>query len=438
VRTRTFGIIAALLVLGGAFGLLRLRQARAKNQLHFETTKVDKGRIVARVTATGTLSAIVTVQVGSQVSGAIAALYADFNSTVHKGELIAKIDPRLFDAAVKQARANVVAAEGNLAKAKAQAVDARRQYERDVVLLERKLIAQADRDTAQATADADDAGVAAAAGAVEQAKAQLNQAEVNLAYTAITSPTNGTVISRNVDVGQTVAASLQAPTLFLIAEDIRKMQVDTSVAEADIGKLQSGMRATFTVDAYPNERFVGKVRQVRNSPQTVQNVVTYDAVIDVDNADLKLKPGMTANCTFVYAQKDEALRVPNAAMRFVPPPVLLARWGGAEKPGAGPRGRGQVDAAATRGGGTGTGAGTGAGPGRRGPRGDPQSRTVWVLRGGKPTPVTLRAGISDGSLTEVLGSDLAEGDLVITDVTGGAEARSPQGQQPGNFPRRVF
>jgi len=433
VRTRIFGIIAAVLVVGGAFGLLRLRQARAKNQLHFETTKVDKGRIVARVTATGTLSAIVTVQVGSQVSGAIAALYADFNSTVHKGELIAKIDPRLFDAAVKQARANVVAAEGNLAKAKAQAVDARRQYERDVVLLERKLIAQADRDTAQATADADDAGVAAAAGAVEQAKAQLNQAEVNLAYTDITSPTNGTVISRNVDVGQTVAASLQAPTLFLIAEDIRKMQVDTSVAEADIGKLQPDMRATFTVDAYPNERFAGKVRQVRNSPQTVQNVVTYDAVIDVDNTDLKLKPGMTANCTFVYAQKDEALRVPNAAMRFVPPPVLLARWGGAEKPGPGPRGRGQVDPAATRG-----GTGTGAGQGRRGARGDAQSRTVWVLRGGKPTPVAIRAGISDGSLTEVLGGDLAEGDLVITDVTGGAETRSSPGQPPGNFPRRVF
>jgi HlyD family secretion protein len=317
----------------------------------------------------------------------------------------------------------LVAAQGNLAKAKAQAVDAERQYKRNITLAERKLIAQADLDTSQATADADKAAVDAAAGAVEQAKAQLNSAEVNLAYTNIISPTDGTVIARNVDVGQTVAASLQAPTLFLIAEDLRKMQVDTSVAEADIGKLQTAMRATFTVDAYPNDRFTGTVRQVRNNPQTVQNVVTYDAVIDVANPDLRLKPGMTANCTFVWAERDDALRIPNAAMRFRPPPELLARL----NPGAGSgqRGRGANAEAAQ-----------GAGAARRGPAGgapDPNRRTVWVLRNGQPQPVAIRSGVSDGSLTEVAEGELSKGDLVITDMSGGSSTA-----QAGGFPRRMF
>ncbi len=320
-------------------------------------------------------------------------------------------------------RAEYTYANGNLAKVKAQAIDADRQYKRSVILAERKLIAQADLDTAQATADADKAAVDAAAGAVEQAKAQLSSAEVNLAYTNIISPTDGTVISRNVDVGQTVAASLQAPTLFLIAEDLRKMQVDTSVAEADIGKLRPGMKATFTVDAYPNERFTGTVRQVRNAPQTVQNVVTYDAVIDVANPDLKLKPGMTANCTFVWAERDDALRIPNAAMRFRPPAEMLAQL----NPGAGPgqRGRGPVAEASQ-----------GGGEARRRPAGgapDPDRRTVWILRNGKPQAVAIRTGVSDGSLTEVVEGDLSDGDLVITDMSGGSS-----GAQQGGFPRRMF
>src|ERR1017187_1874649 len=317
-------LLAAAVLIAVSVGWIQMAKARSRKQVRFETVKVDRGRIVAQVTATGTLSAIVTVQVGSQVSGAIAALHADFNSPVKKGELIAKIDDRLFVAAVEQAKANLAAAQGNLAKAKAQAVDAERQYQRDVILAARRLIADADRDTAQTTSEADKAAVDAAVGAVEQAKAQLNQAQVNLDYTNITSPKDGTVISRNVDVGQTVAASLQAPVLFLIAEDLCKMQVDTSVAESDIGRIKSGSPATFTVDAYKSERFTGVVRQVRINPQTVQNVVTYDAVIDVANTDLRLLPGMTANCTFVYDQKDDALRVPNAAMRFRPPNELLA------------------------------------------------------------------------------------------------------------------
>jgi HlyD family secretion protein len=426
-------IVVCLALAGGAFTAVRIRQSRAKEQPGFETARVDRGRIVAKVTATGTLSAIVTVQVGSQVSGTIAALHADFNSTVTKGQLVAKIDPRLFDAAVQQSRANVAAANGNLAKAKAQAVDAERQAKRNAELRSRNLIAQADYDTAQANADAASAGVAAAAGAVEQAQAQLHQAEVNLAYTNITSPTSGTVISRNVDVGQTVAASLQAPTLFLIAEDLRKMQVDTSVAESDIGKLRQGMRATFTVDAYPNERFTGAVRQVRNAPQTVQNVVTYDAVIDVVNADLKLRPGMTANCTFIYAEKDDALRVPNAALRFRPPRELLGSPSADSPQGPSAQG-GRGGSSARRDGG---GAGR-SGDQRAGAL--PEKKTVWVLRGGKAQPVTVKTGVSDGSLTEILEGELSENDAVITDVTGGSDSASAaRAPQPGGFPRaRVF
>ncbi len=414
-----------------------------KTELSFETAKADRGRIVSKVTATGTLSPLVTVQVGSQVSGRIQNLYADFNSSVKKGEVIARIDPQLFDAALAQARANLTAAKGNLTRAKAQAADARLQYQRNEALLLQSLVAQADRDTAKATADAADAAVTAAEGAVEQAQAALNQAEINRAYTTIYSPTDGVVISRNVDVGQTVAASLQAPTLFTIAENLQKMQVDTNVAESDVGKLRPGMEAGFFVDAYPNERFRGVVRQIRNAPQTIQNVVTYDAVLDVENPDLKLKPGMTANVTFVTADVDKVLRVPNAALRFRPPPELTAGLAGAS-PAAGPggqggRGRGQ--------GGRGQGQGfPGQGQGRRGEgaagsggSGADHSdmKTVWVLSGGKPRPVSIRPGITDGTLTEVAEGQLQEGDAVITSVTGG-ESEAPNSAGRANPFRRPF
>lgn len=395
-KRRLFALLAAAALVLVAVGVWRWRSASDKPRLQMDTAGVDRGRIVAKVTATGTLSAIVTVQVGSQVSGRIAALHADFNTPVKKGQLIAKIDPQLFQAAVEQARANLVAAQGNLVKSKAQALDADRQYQRAKVLAERKLIAQADLDTAQSNAQAAAAQVDASAGAVEQARAGLHEAVVNLAYTNIISPTSGVVISRNVDVGQTVAASLQAPTLFVIAEDLAKMQVDTSVAEADVGRLRAGMDASFTVDAYPSDVFHGTVRQIRNAPQTVQNVVTYDAVIDVGNPDLKLKPGMTANVTFVYAQKDDVLRVPNAALRFRPPPDLPAF--SAARPGPNGAGRGpqqapkQVDT--------------------------PDLRTVWAVRDGQPVPVRIRTGISDGAFTEVVEGGLQPGDRLVTDASG--------------------
>ncbi len=408
---RRIAIVLAVLAVLAAFAAWRMQSGDSKQKLQFETAKVEKGRIIAKVTASGVLSALVTVQVGSQVSGRIASLHADFNTPVKKGQVIARIDPQLFQAQVDQARANLMAAEGNLAKFRVQAADARRTAQRQKDLAARKLNAQADVDTAVAAADAADAQVKAGEGSVAQARAALKSAEVNLAYTTIVSPTNGTVISRNVDVGQTVAASLQAPTIFVIAEDLEKMQVDTNVAEADVGRLKAGMPATFTVDAYPGEIFRGKVRQIRNASQTVQNVVTYDAVIDVDNPELKLKPGMTANVTFVYAEKDDVIKVPNAALRFRPPPAMLAEGKG------GPAGASGATGGRPGGGGGQPGGSGGGRPGGGRPEFTNQ-RTVWTLGGEKPAPVKVKTGISDGSFTEVLEGELEAGQVVITDALG--------------------
>jgi HlyD family secretion protein len=430
-KTRYIAAAVILALLG--VGVFAYQRSQREPTIHYDTTKVERGRIVAKITATGTLSALVTVLVGSQVSGRISHLMVDFNSTVKKGDVIAKIDPELFKAAVESARANYTAAQGNLAKAKAQAFDARRQFERSKALAERNLIATADRDTAESNADAMQAQVQAAEGAVAQAKASLHQSEVNLTYSTIVSPIDGVVISRSVDVGQTVAASLQAPTLFTIAEDLKKMQVDTSVAEADVGKLTADMPATFTVDAYPQTKFRGKVRQIRNAPTTVQNVVTYDAVIDVENADLKLKPGMTANVSFVYAEKDDALRVPNAALRFRPPQDLLPKE---HRGGSAPAGSSSL--AADR------AAPAGSGRPRGGGRGDdiPDRRTVWVLSPSGPRPVPIRTGVSDGTLTEIVEGDVSAGDSIITQMTGPEDGTKP-GAPPGGAAapggmRRIF
>lgn len=393
---------------GGGVGYWRYRDSHRPPPYKYETTPVDRGRIEAHVTATGTLSALVTVQIGTQVSGRILELKVDFNSTVRKGDVLARIDPQLFNAAVAQAQANLAAAHGDLVKAKAQSADASLQARRAQQLAAKNFIAQADFDTARANAKVAAAAIESARGREAQAVAALKLAEVNLAYTTIVSPIDGTVISRSVDVGQTVAASLQAPQLFLIAEDLRRMQVDTSVAEADIGKLTPGMEATFSVDAWPGEVFRGAVRQIRNAPQTVQNVVTYDAVIDVENPKLQLKPGMTANITFIYAQRDDVLRVPNAALRFRPPADLATQLPG-------------TVTTTTREGGDkakgGPGGGHGGGwKGRKSGEAS-QKRDVWLLRAGKPVVVKVRTGVSDGSLTEVVHGEVKAGDLAITDMT---------------------
>ena len=428
-------VVGLGVLVGGRHRRLEVAQHAAASAVpRYDTVAVDRGPIVAKVTATGTLSALVTVQVGTQVSGRIKEIKVDFNSPVKKGQVIAKIEPALFAAALESARANYLAGQGTVTKLEAQAENAKLQYDRAAALFERKAIAQADLDTARATMRAANGDVTAARGNMEQAKASLHQAQVNLDYTTIVSPTTGVVISRSVDVGQTVAASLSAPTLFLIAEDLTKMQVDTSVAEADIGKLKPDMDATFTVDAYPSKQFKGKIRQIRNAPQTLQNVVTYDAVIDVSNPGLELRPGMTANVTFIYDHRDSALRVANAALRFQPPAELAkAAWGGGGGGSSGNSGgmKGQ----------RGPGAGAGEGGGRRrggGAGGEtPDRRTIWLLRGPTPTPVRVRAGVSDGTNTEIETAELREGDRVVTDAEfpGGDSKSGPAGS--GAF-RRMF
>jgi HlyD family secretion protein len=377
-----------------------------------ETQKVERGALVAKVTASGTLSALVTVLVGSQVSGRIKEVLADFNSTVTKNQIIARIDPQLFVAALEQTRANLAAAEANVVRAQVELQNAERMFVRAKSIFDKQLGAQQDVDTAQTTRDSAKAQLTAAQASVQQARAAYTQAEVNLAYCTIHSPIDGIVISRAVDVGQTVAASLAAPTLFSIAEDLKKMQVDTNVAEADIGKVEPNMEAIFTVDAFPGERFKGKVRQIRNAPINVQNVVTYDAVIDVNNDKLKLKPGMTATVTFVVAQKDDVLKLPNATLRFRPPPDFGVR--GASGSRGERRGRQEVAS---------------------------DERIVWRNGGEGPAPVKVKIGLSDGVMTEIVSGDLKEGDQLVTDVrdtgTGSSGGQRPGGGM-GGPPGRLF
>ncbi|MBM4340364.1 MAG: efflux RND transporter periplasmic adaptor subunit [Deltaproteobacteria bacterium] len=336
--------LIVILLTGGYFFYPTLRQKNTNGK--FRTVKVDRGEISAVVNATGTINPVTTVLVGSQVSGTIKDLHADFNSRVREGQAIAQIDPAIFEAQVEQGRANVLNAQANLLNAQANLknaqanldkaeiaiVDAKRTLERNKELVERKVIAQATLDSAQTTHDTAIAQrevakaqlesarsqVESNKAQVEQARAGLKVAETNLRYTTIRSPVNGTVISRNVDVGQTVAASLQAPTLFTIAKDLTQMQVDTNVSEADIGRIAHSQAATFTVDAYPDRTFNGKVFEIRNAPITVQNVVTYDVVVQVSNPDLKLKPGMTANVSIMIDHREGVLKIPNAALRFRP------------------------------------------------------------------------------------------------------------------------
>ena len=429
LKSKTLWAVVALIAIAAGTTHFVLKRRAARPPVQWETSTIDRGRIVARVTATGILSALVTVQVGSQVSGRVQQLFVDFNSPVKKGQIIAKIDPQLFQASLEQARANFAAAEGTLLKAKVLANQAELDFKRQQSLAERKLVALADFDTAKSNLEAAKAQVAVNLGNLQQAKAALNQARVNLAYTNIISPTDGVVISRSVDVGQTVAAAMSAPTIFIIAEDLRKMQVDTSVAEADVGKLTAGMDATFVVDAYPGERFKGKVRQIRNAAQTLQNVVTYDAVIDVDNGELKLRPGMTANVNFVFANRDSVLRVPNGELRFRLSPEVLTAIGMDPK-------RARLGESGS----AGSAAGSPPRSGKSGPRSPgagvsaddtPDQRTLWILRVGVPQSTRIKIGASDGTKTEVVEGALAEGDLVISDATLTSAAKSSNASLPG-------
>src|SRR5881227_1419005 len=368
-----------LIVIGGVLLIaFVVRHLRTSGAATYQSANVTRGQITQAVTATGTLNPVVNVQVGSQVSGNISKLFADFNSQVKSGQVVAQIDPALFQAAVTQAEGDLATAQAALELAK---VNAARTQE----LFTKKNSSQQDLDTATATLHQAEGNVKIKQGALDKAKADLD-------HCTITSPIDGVVISRNVDVGQTVAASLQAPVIFAIANDLSKMQIDSNVAEADIGAVSVNQDVDFTVDAFPTRTFHGKVVQVRNAPITVQNVVTYDTVIGVSNPDLKLKPGMTANVSIVIAHRDEVLQIKNAALRYRPPdatPVETRKTvtSRAGRPGSGRGGAGQEGA----------------------------QRTVYVLPSGanRPEPRQIKTGISDGIVTEVV-EGLKEGDRVVT------------------------
>lgn len=337
----------------------------------YKTLPVDRGPITATVTATGTVNPVVSVQVGSQVSGKIAKLPADFNSVVTQGQVLATIDQQPFQARVRQARAALKSAQGNLAKAHNMAAQRKLEFDRMTTLRRQGFVSQADLDLATTNFRDARAQVEVAQAQVDQAQATLASAELDLGYTTIYSPVNGIVVSRNIDVGQTVVASFQTPTLFVIAQDLAQMQVNANVSESDIGGVVEGKSASFRVDAYPREYFDGRVTQVRNAPITIQNVVTYDVVITVDNRDLKLKPGMTANVTIVTAREDNPLRVPNTALRFRMPGIPLDRK-------------------------------------------QPQ---VWVMDpSGRSRAVPVTTGIADSLFTAIAEGDLKEGDAVIVGI----------------------
>src|SRR5215510_11201321 len=539
---RIVSIVVVALLAGG--GVLAYLYAQSRGSApKYRTARVERGPLTAAVSATGNLNAVVVVQVGSQISGQIKELKVDFNSIVKKDQIIARIDPDIFEAKVNQARADLdsaragvlnqeaqveraradvdnaraalVEAKAFTAKAQVQSVDAKRDYDRKTELFDRQLIAKSDLDTAQATYDAAGAqldstrareqalgsGIQSAIAqlrvaqaALESARAQVNQkdaalkqAQVDLDHTTILAPVDGVVVSRQVDVGQTVAASLQAPVLFTIAQDLTKMQVETSVDEADIGRLKLDDRANFTVDAFPGETFSGTVTQIRKAPQVVQNVVTYTVIVGVENPSGRLMPGMTANVKLVVAQKPNALKVPNAALRFRPagvdaPPAAGSASGVAGgTPGGGPPSAEQIRERLVKGLGLSEEqqkklepileasreqfrAVQGLPDGERRSKaqkireaqrarirefltdeqkvrydemtasaGEARSGTagrVWIIGpDGKPVAIALTLGLSDGASTEVLRGDVREGQEVIVGSTGGA-GRGAQPTQP--------
>ncbi|MBF0592181.1 MAG: efflux RND transporter periplasmic adaptor subunit [Nitrospirae bacterium] len=374
-------VVILLLICAGGGGYFILNRNKEKVS-RFRTEKVVKGDITSTVTSSGTLNAVTMVNVGAQVSGIIQALYVDFNSPVKKGQLIAQIDPALFVAQVDQAKANLYNAKANVKKAEVTVIDTKRTLGRNDELLRRGLIAQADRDTSATNYDTAVAQVDAAKALVAQTEAALAASETNLRYTKIISPVNGTVVSRNVDVGQTVAASFQTPTLFGIAQDLTKMQIDTNVAEADIGRIVNGEVVEFTVDAYPDVTFKGSVVQVRIAPIIVQNVVTYDVVVGVANPDFKLKPGMTANVSIIISRKLDVLKLPNAALRFKPPDR-----------GKPPGGQKTVE--------------------QKPPQ--QKGKVVWIEANNKPRRVEISTGITDSTYTELISGDLSEGQELIVE-----------------------
>ncbi len=394
---KKFSITLIVIIVAAAVGIYFY--TGKKPVITYRTAKVERGPLVSLVSSTGTLAAVITVQVGTQVSGTIQKLSVDFNSTVKKGEAIAQIDPALFIAQVEQTKGNYLSAQGTLEKLKADLLDARRNLERNRQLLKGGIISQGDFDTADNRCTQAVAAVKAAEGTVTQTKGAYDQALTNLNYATIRSPVRGIVVSRNVDVGQTVAASFQTPTLFTIAQDLTKMEIDTSVDESDISRISVGQPVTFTVDAYPETQFTGTVRQIRNSPVVTQNVVTYVVVVDVDNRALKLKPGMTANVSIQTDRRENVLKVPAAALRFKPKSLSEGKGGTASMPSSG-----------------------GKRPAKKG------GELLYILTPEKsPKPVAVKSGISNDGFVELLQADLKENDEVIV------EQSSPNQKKTGGM-----
>ena len=433
-------------------------------ELKYAAVPVDRGDIQDVVGATGAAQAEQTVQVGSQVSGTIQSLYADFNTVVKKDQVIARLDPSSFQARLGQMQAALVAARANVERSKASVADAKQKLDRAKQLAAQQLLPQSDLDTAQATYEQEVAQLKANQAAVNQAQANVNQAQVDLAHTVISAPIAGVVIARSVDVGQTVAASFQAPILFVIANDLKHMQINASVDEADIGRVRTGQEVTFRVDAYPDRVFHGTVTQVRLQPTTVQNVVTYNTIIGVDNADGRIMPGMTATVSVIIRKSENALRIPAAALRFRPEgfeagnkprsagaPGATGGGAGTARASAsqGAAGPGGTPAAAPAGGFTGGGragggrggnwggrrADSGAAPGAAGGADADGGRTTLVFvmnEKGQPEPTRVRIGVSDGQYVEVK-DGVDEGARVVVGVEGDGTAR-PAGPRPSGSP----
>jgi HlyD family secretion protein len=419
--------IGAVIISVGA-GIYYYRSDVAAETPTINTAEVTKGPVVSTVEATGTMGAVTTVEVGSQVSGTIKALHADFNSEVRRGQVIAELDPSLFETQVAQEQATVTRLKAEVDRARVQAEDAAVKFRRARELSEKELIARSDLDAAESTARAADSAVKSAQAQLVQAQASLNQAQVNLSHTIIRAPIDGVVIARNVNVGQTVAASMSAPTLFIIAQDLTDMQVSASIDESDIGKIQVKQPVRFRVDAYPNQTFTGTVSQVRLQPVVNQNVVSYVTIIDVPNPDLKLKPGMTAAVTVETARADNVVKVPTAALRFRPTEEIFTSLG-QTVPERLRNARNNSSGSGTRDSGSGNrirGSGESRIP-------SPESRVqgaVWVLEQGALKRVSVQTGISDGTHTAVLSGDLAPGARVVTGSTSASTAQAPTTGSP--------
>ncbi|TAJ18920.1 MAG: efflux RND transporter periplasmic adaptor subunit [Rugosibacter sp.] len=423
-RPRLAFVVPSLLVLVAIVYAVWHFFAAGGDALNFKQAKVEMGSITAAVSATGTLNPVVSVQVGSQVSGQIKEILVDFNSPVKAGQLIARLDPETYRQRVIQAQADMEAARANLAmqqadvlRVQANLADAQRDYARKKLLVEKKFISPADLDKAQTTFDAAVAALRVAqaqtlssAAQVRQRQALLAQAQVDLSRTEIRSPVDGVVVKRSVDTGQTVAASLQAPELFIIAKNLSDMQVETSVDEADVGRIQPGQSVSFTVDAFPSQHFAGQVKQVRKAASIVSNVVSYTVVVSAANPDLLLLPGMTANVRIITAHKDNALKVPNAALRFTPPANSDEKGDKKDMSAVSP-------------------APTFPKQGKDRSNGS----RLWVLdKDGKPSAVTVRLGLTDGSMTEIIVDDsqINAGNEVIVGMQSTARSK-PAAGAPG-------